>query len=78
MLLIELKKLGKVEKLTLGCLWSKITWGITAWTNSSLEHKVECYRGRRFNAGIGVLELILLDQLTKLLAAEVINLQKLA
>jgi hypothetical protein len=75
--LVKLEELREIEELALCGLRSKITWRVTAWTDRSLEHEVEGHRWGGFDAGIRVLKLVLLDQLTKFLAIIVINLRKL-
>jgi len=75
--LVELEEFCEIKELALCGLGSKVTWRVAAWTDRSLEHEVKGHRWGGFDAGIGVLKLVLLDQLTKFLAIVVINLRKL-
>lgn len=73
---VELEQLGEVGKLTLGCFWSQVASQLAGWTDRSLEHQIEWYRGRRLNTSLGVLELVLGDQLAKFVAIVVVDLSQ--
>lgn len=73
-MLVELEKLREVQELTLGSLRPQVAGRVTAGANAGLEHKVECHWRFRLHTGVGVLEVVLLDELAQLFAVVVVNL----
>lgn len=71
---VVLEELGEVEELALGGLGAQVAGKVAAGTNGSLEHEVEGHGRLRLDTGVGVPHVVLLDELSELLAVVVVDL----
>jgi hypothetical protein len=75
LILIIFKELLEVEKLALCRFWAKINWRGSAWTDGSLEHKIEWNRWEHLAIAVRISNIQSLNQLSELRPIVIIYLE---